>query len=107
MSHKDFHNLEEFVDGIPQNWWSEDTRDKEVILAVTVGGSCSIQTYSHRIRVHHCYSGKTMRIDSKTNSSRKNQEGSVQRSEFRQQSTSHVTVDDFQNLKIHEARNKD
>ncbi|KAK1294144.1 Type I inositol 1,4,5-trisphosphate 5-phosphatase 13 [Acorus calamus] len=24
--------MEDFVDGIPQNWWSEDTRDKEAIL---------------------------------------------------------------------------
>lgn len=107
MNHKDFHTLEEFVDGIPQNWWCEDTRDKEVIMAVNVSGSCSTQTYSHQIRVHHCYSGKTMRIDSKPNSSRKNQEGPVQRSEFRQLSTPPLTVDDFQNLKIHEARNKD
>jgi hypothetical protein len=107
VNHKDFHTLEEFVDGIPQNWWSEDTRDKEVVLAVNVGGSCSTQTFSHRVLVHHCYTGKKMRIDSKPNSARKTQEAQVQRSEFRQQSTSPVTVDDLQNLKIHEGRNKD
>ncbi|XP_062026757.1 type I inositol polyphosphate 5-phosphatase 12 isoform X2 [Rosa rugosa] len=74
VHHEEFHTLEEFVDGIPQNWWCEDTRDKEVILLVNVQGSCSAQTYTHRIRVRHCFSAKTVsRIDSKSNSSRKGQ----------------------------------
>lgn len=72
VRHEEFHTLEEFVDGIPQNWWSEDTRDKEVILAVNVQGSCSTGTTSHKISVRHCFSSKTLRLDSKlSNNSRK------------------------------------
>ena len=74
VHHEEFHTLEEFVDGIPQNWRCEDTRDKEVILQVNVQGSCSAQTYTHRIRVRHCFSAKTVpRIDIKSNSSRRGQ----------------------------------
>nr|XP_011464429.1 PREDICTED: type I inositol 1,4,5-trisphosphate 5-phosphatase 12 isoform X2 [Fragaria vesca subsp. vesca] len=74
VHHEEFHTSEEFVDGIPQNWWCEDTRDKEVILLVKVQGSCSAQTYTHRIRVRHCFSAKTVpRIDIKSNSSRRGQ----------------------------------
>ncbi|KAF5452812.1 hypothetical protein F2P56_027775 [Juglans regia] len=95
INHRDVLTLEEFVDGIPQNWWSEDTRDKEVILVVKVRGDCSTQTQSHRILVRHCYSGQTIRIDSKSNISRKNQVP-VQRPEFRQQSSTFSNVvDDF------------
>ncbi|RXI05522.1 hypothetical protein DVH24_017564 [Malus domestica] len=84
VHHEEFHTLEEFVDGIPQNWWCEDTRDKEVILMLSVQGSCSAQTYSHRVRVRHCFSAKTVRMDSKSNSSRRGQGSPVHRSEVRQ-----------------------
>lgn len=80
VHHEEFHTLEEFVDGIPQNWWCEDTRDKEVILIVNVTGSCSAQTFSHRVRVRHCFSSaKTIRIVPKSNSSRKGQASPVHR----------------------------
>ncbi|KAL5583576.1 hypothetical protein UlMin_016018 [Ulmus minor] len=72
---EDCHPMEELVDGIPQNyWWSED-RDKEVILAVIVQGSAFTQTTTHRIRVRHCYSSEAARgVDLKSNSnSRKHQ----------------------------------
>ncbi|KAL5783909.1 hypothetical protein ACOSQ2_006301 [Xanthoceras sorbifolium] len=76
VHHEEFHTLEEFVDGIPQNWWCEDTRDKEVVLAVIVQGSCSTETRRHQIRVRHCFSAKSIRIDStKTNGSKKAQAG--------------------------------
>lgn len=88
VHHEEFHTLEEFVDGIPQNWWCEDTRDKEVILIVNVQGSCSAQTHSHRVRVRHCFSAKTVRIDSKSNSSRKGQGSPVHRVEARQPNNS-------------------
>ncbi|KAJ6371664.1 hypothetical protein OIU77_002055 [Salix suchowensis] len=32
VHHEEFHSLEEHFDGIPQNWWCEDTRDKEAML---------------------------------------------------------------------------
>ncbi|THF98433.1 hypothetical protein TEA_029524 [Camellia sinensis var. sinensis] len=65
VRHEEFHTLEELVDGVPQSWWSEDTRDKEVILLVNVQGSCSAETRSHRVYVRHCFSAKTVRIDSR------------------------------------------
>ncbi|XP_011655531.1 type I inositol polyphosphate 5-phosphatase 12 isoform X2 [Cucumis sativus] len=71
VHHEESHTLEEFVDGIPQNWWSEDTRDKEVMLTVIVEGSCSTRSFSHQVRVRHCFSNKTVRADSKSNSTKK------------------------------------
>ncbi|XP_038892550.1 type I inositol polyphosphate 5-phosphatase 12 isoform X2 [Benincasa hispida] len=71
VHHEESHTLEEFVDGIPQNWWCEDTRDKEVMLTVTVQGSCSTRSFSHQVRVRHCFSNKTVRVDSKSNSTKK------------------------------------
>ncbi|XP_020230657.1 type I inositol polyphosphate 5-phosphatase 12 isoform X2 [Cajanus cajan] len=73
VRHEDLHTTEESANGIPQNWWNEDTRDKEVILVVHVQGSSSVQTYSQKIHVRHCMSAKTVRIDSKSNSARRNQ----------------------------------
>ena len=72
VRHEDVHASEELVDGIPQTWWSEDTRDKEVILVVHVQGSSSVQTSSHKIHMRHCFSGgKPVRTDSKSNSARR------------------------------------
>ncbi|KAF5742787.1 Endonuclease/exonuclease/phosphatase family protein isoform 7 [Tripterygium wilfordii] len=93
VHHEEFHTLEEFVDGIPQNWWCEDTRDKEVILAVNVQGSCSTEKSCHRVHVGHCFSAKTVRISSRSNSSRKNQGGSHHKSELRQFSSSSDKAD--------------
>lgn len=94
VHHEEFHTLEEFVDGIPQNWWCEDTRDKEVMLSLVVQGCCSNDTRKHQIRVRHCFSAKTVRIDSKSNGSRKHQGGSTNRSEPRQPSGSSDGSDD-------------
>lgn len=107
VSHKDFHTLEEYVDGIPQNWWSEDTRDKEVFLVINVCGSCSTHSYNHRVRVRHCYSGKSIRIDSKSNHSRKYHGGLIHRSDLRQLSTLTDAIDDSQHMKTpQEAKSK-
>ncbi|KAK8518201.1 hypothetical protein V6N13_027677 [Hibiscus sabdariffa] len=75
VHHEEFHTLEDLVDGIPQNWWCEDTRDKEVVLAVVIYGSCSTETKSHQIRVRHCFSAKTVRIESKPSAPKKSQGG--------------------------------
>lgn len=89
VHHEEFHTLEEFVEGIPQNWWSEDTRDKEVILTVNVQGSCSIQATSHKICVRHCFSSKTLRLDShSSSSSKRGQPASFHPSEARQPNSS-------------------
>ncbi|KAK8685256.1 hypothetical protein V6N13_041261 [Hibiscus sabdariffa] len=75
VHHEEFHTLEDLVDGIPQNWWCEDTRDKEVLLRVVICGSCSTETKSHQIRVRHCFSAKTVRIEAKSSSNKKSQGG--------------------------------
>lgn len=64
VHHEEFHTLEEFVDGIPENWWCEDTWDKEAILVVNVQGSCSTETVCHKVHVRHCFSAKNLRVDS-------------------------------------------
>ncbi|KAI3866107.1 hypothetical protein MKW92_009417 [Papaver armeniacum] len=79
VQHEEFHTLEEFVDGVPQNWWSQqdsrDSRDKEVILSLNTQGSCSTRTNRQQITVRHSFSSKTnIRIDSKgSHSSKKGQ----------------------------------
>lgn len=69
------HTLEDLVEGVPQSWWSEDTRDKEVILEVIVTGSCSTGTRTHKVHVRHCFSPKTVRIDSTKGHSPKKPQG--------------------------------
>ncbi|KFK42899.1 hypothetical protein AALP_AA1G053100 [Arabis alpina] len=73
---EDFHTLEECVDGIPQNWWCEDTRDKEAILIVNIRGSCSTTSTSHSIKVRHCYSARACLIENKPMHLTKNLGGS-------------------------------
>lgn len=62
MHHEEFQTLEEFVDGVVQNSWCEDSRDKEAILIVKVHGNYTIQTRNHQVRVHHCYSSKKNKL---------------------------------------------
>ncbi|MCL7035236.1 hypothetical protein MKW94_020963 [Papaver nudicaule] len=71
VQHEEFHTLEEFVDGVPQNWWSsqQDPRDKEVILSLNTQGSFSTRSKRQQISVRHCFSSKTnIRMDSKSSS---------------------------------------
>ncbi|KAG5226285.1 type inositol polyphosphate phosphatase [Salix suchowensis] len=98
VHHEEFHSLEEHFDGIPQNWWCEDTRDKEAMLSVNIHGSNATEIRSHQIIVRHCYSAKTVRIDSLSNNSQKGQGGSVHRSDLRQLSGSSDAVDDFRDF---------
>lgn len=89
VRHEEFHTLEEFVECIPQNWWSEDTRDKEVILVVNVQGSCSTRVNTHKICVRHCFSSKTLCLDSHlSSSSKRGQPASSHPSEVRQPNNS-------------------
>ncbi|KAK2978329.1 hypothetical protein RJ640_000159 [Escallonia rubra] len=101
VRHEEFHTLEEFVDGIPQSWWSEDTRDKQVALVVIVRGSCSTETRSHRVHVRHCFSAKTVRIDSKGNNSKKYQGSANHRSRARQVGSASDMVDEHRSLHGH------
>ncbi|KAL8487247.1 hypothetical protein ACS0TY_023792 [Phlomoides rotata] len=93
VHHEDFHTAEEFVDGFPQSWWSEDAGDKEVILVVNVRASCSTDMKTHRVHVRHRFSpsasasptpspgnqpssGNQPSLEPKRNSSRKHSGGS-------------------------------
>ncbi|KAL1559239.1 phosphoinositide 5-phosphatase [Salvia divinorum] len=66
VHHEEFHKLEDLVEGVPQSWWAEDTRDKELILMVVVRGSCSTDFKTHQVTVRHRFNGNTIRIDAKT-----------------------------------------
>ncbi|GAB4835331.1 hypothetical protein Ancab_000242 [Ancistrocladus abbreviatus] len=97
VHHDEFHTQEEYVDGAPQNSWCEDTRDREVILVVKIRGSCTIETSCHHIRVRHCFSTKTKRINSKTNASAEVQRNLLPRSNI-QQLDSFDVFDQLRNL---------
>ncbi|KAK6144925.1 hypothetical protein DH2020_021745 [Rehmannia glutinosa] len=58
IRHEKYETLEEFVDGVPQNFWCEDARDKEVILVVKLRGSCTMEAQCHRVRVRYSITGK-------------------------------------------------
>ncbi|KAL1340061.1 type II inositol polyphosphate 5-phosphatase 15-like [Arachis stenosperma] len=98
VHHEEFQTQEEYVDGIVQNSWCEDSRDKEAILFVKVHGKYTTQTRNHRVRVHHCYSSKKSPIGSQPNSSRPVQGGVLHRSDFQRLSSSYDVVDQLQKL---------
>ncbi|XP_010672504.2 type I inositol polyphosphate 5-phosphatase 12 isoform X2 [Beta vulgaris subsp. vulgaris] len=93
VRHTEFHTLGDLVEGVPQNWWSEDTRDKEVVLSVQIRSSSTMEFRTHRIRVRHCYSTRTLRVDSRTSSSRRGNNGSHFRSESQRRDNNLDTVD--------------
>ncbi|KAJ9169219.1 hypothetical protein P3X46_017431 [Hevea brasiliensis] len=96
---EDFPTLEEFVDGVPQNSWCEDTRDREAILVIKVHGTNNTNhSRNHRIRVRHCCSSQTVRIDPKSNRSRQVQGSLLHRSDYQRLSSSYDVVDHLRNL---------
>ncbi|GKV32793.1 hypothetical protein SLEP1_g41370 [Rubroshorea leprosula] len=95
---EDFNTQEEFVDGMPQSWWCEDTRDKEAILVVKVRGRYTTKTRDHHIRVRHCFSAKTKKIDPKPNDSRPIPGNLLHRADFQRLSSSYDVVDHLRNL---------
>ncbi|KAJ0018361.1 hypothetical protein Pint_11667 [Pistacia integerrima] len=98
VHHEDFQTLEEFVDGVPQNWWCEDMRDQEIILIVKVRGRYSPDTKNHHVRVCHCYSVKTKKVDDKPNESGQVQGNVLPRSDYQRLSSSFEFVDQMRNL---------
>ncbi|GAB4862009.1 hypothetical protein Ancab_037263 [Ancistrocladus abbreviatus] len=70
VRHKESHNSGDLVDRVvSKSRRSEDTSDKEVILAVNVQGSCSTDRKIHRVCVRYCHSTvNPIRVDSLTNS---------------------------------------
>ncbi|KAL2325265.1 hypothetical protein Fmac_024323 [Flemingia macrophylla] len=99
VHHEEFETLEEFVDGVVQNSWCEDSRDKEAILVVKVHGNYTVHPRNHRVRVHHCYSSKKKHtMDSQPDGSRNIQGTLLRRSDFQPFSSSYDVVDQLQKL---------
>lgn len=80
VHHEDLHTQEDLVDGIPQNWQCEDTRDKEVVILVNITGTGSTESKSHRVYVRHCFA---FRSEDRKGSSRRNQSSQLQRSDVK------------------------
>ncbi|KAK4343893.1 hypothetical protein RND71_036987 [Anisodus tanguticus] len=53
VRHEDSQSIEDSVDGIPQSWWSEDTRDREVTLMINIKASQSTEAKTHQVHVRH------------------------------------------------------
>eukprot|EP00268_Persea_americana_P047936 TRINITY_DN5024_c0_g1_i2.p1 TRINITY_DN5024_c0_g1~~TRINITY_DN5024_c0_g1_i2.p1 ORF type:complete len:1085 (+),score=190.51 TRINITY_DN5024_c0_g1_i2:138-3392(+) len=102
VQHEEFHTREEFIDGVQQNSWCEDARDKEVIMAVKISGSFSAYSKTHRVRINHCFSPKTAHSQSSANSER-TQASLLHRSDFSHLGSSSDVVDDLHKLRmVHE-----
>ncbi|KAI3470388.1 hypothetical protein Pfo_027051 [Paulownia fortunei] len=97
IRHEEYQTLEEFVDGVPQNFWCEDARDKEVMLVVKVRGSCTMEAKRHRIRVRYSITGKLTPMNRKANNSNRVQ-ANLLRSDFHRISGSYDVVDHLRNL---------
>lgn len=99
IRHEEFNKLEETVDGIPQSWWCEDTRDKEVILLINVTASRSTEAITHKVNVRHSFSPNAARTTSKS-SSRRSQGGcSHHRSALRHVGSGSELMTDHQSLR--------
>lgn len=93
VHHDEHQTLEEFLHGVPQTWWCEDTRDKEVILVVKVRGSYTTDTRHHRVCVRQSCSAKTNQNEPTGDSTRQAQGTVLRRSDFQHLSSSYDVVD--------------
>lgn len=93
VHHEEYQTLEEFVDGVPQNSWCEDTRDKEVILVVKIQGRYTTNTRRHRVCVRRCCSAKTKQTEPPEHNTRQAQGAALHRSDFQHLSSSYDVVD--------------
>ncbi|KAK9115611.1 hypothetical protein Sjap_014558 [Stephania japonica] len=96
VRHEEFHTQLEFVDGVPQNSFCEDVRDKEVILVVTIRGGCSTEIRTHRVRVRQIFTSK--RVDSKIRYSGKIPSNVLQRSDIQRLENTADVVEDLRRL---------
>lgn len=94
---EDFPTVEEFVDGVAQNSWCEDTRDEEIILVLVVHGRFSTETRSHRIRVRHCPRGGSAKKHYDDRPKTSGQLNALHRSDYHQLSNN--TLDVVEQLK--------
>lgn len=96
---EDFPTVEEYVDGVAQNSWCEDTRDEEAILVLVVHGRFSTQTKNHRIRVRHIPRGAASakkRYDDRPKTS--GQINALHRSDYQQLSNTLDVVEQLKEL---------
>ncbi|KAM7272817.1 hypothetical protein ACFE04_027481 [Oxalis oulophora] len=99
VHHEDFNTQEEFIDGVPQNWWCEYTRDKEVILIFKIRGSYSTDFRNHRVRVRHCCSGNpTHGGNSASSGPKQSQPNLLHRADYERLSGSHDVFDHLKDL---------
>ncbi|XP_019195793.1 PREDICTED: type I inositol polyphosphate 5-phosphatase 12-like [Ipomoea nil] len=99
VRHDEYHTSEEFVDGIPQSWWSEDTRDKEVILLINVEGSRSMESRTHELHVRHCFTPSAISNELRSSSTKRTTSGH-HRPSLRHVSSANSVVDDHRNLRV-------
>ncbi|KAJ6718177.1 TYPE I INOSITOL POLYPHOSPHATE 5-PHOSPHATASE 12 [Salix purpurea] len=96
---EDFPTLEVYVDGVPQNSWCEDTRDKEAMLVVKVRATCNTnETKNHRIRVRHCCSSRTAQLETRPNGSGQIQGNLLRRADYQHLNSSYEVVNHLRNL---------
>lgn len=100
VRHDEYHTSEEFVDGIPQSWWSEDTRDKEVILLINVEGSRSMESRTHQLHVRHCFTPGAPISNELRSSSTKRTGSSHHRASLKHVGSANNMVDDQRNLRV-------
>ncbi|KAK6144942.1 hypothetical protein DH2020_021762 [Rehmannia glutinosa] len=98
IRHEKYETLEEFVDGVPQNFWCEDARDKEVILVVKLRGSCTMEAQCHRVRVRYSITGKLTPMNRRADNSDQVHANLLRRSDFHRISASYDVVDHLRNL---------
>ncbi|KAK4349348.1 hypothetical protein RND71_032103 [Anisodus tanguticus] len=100
IRHEEFNKLEETVDGIPQSWWCEDTRDKEVILLINITASRSTEARTHKVHVRHSFSANAVHTTSKSGSRRSQGGGSSHhRYALRQAGSGSEMMTDHQSLR--------
>ncbi|XP_075486048.1 type II inositol polyphosphate 5-phosphatase 15-like [Primulina tabacum] len=98
IRHEEYQTLEEFVDGVSRSCWCEDARDKEVMLLVKMGGSCTTEIKRHRVRLRYSITGKITHINSTSDNSNPFQSNLLHRSDFQKLSGSCDIVDHLRNL---------
>ncbi|KAL8517865.1 hypothetical protein ACS0TY_009249 [Phlomoides rotata] len=96
----EYQTYEEFVDGVPHNFWCEDARDKEVFLVLRVRGSCTTEAKTQRIRVRYSITGKRTPMNNhKANNPNPGVHPNLlHRSDFHRLSSSCDMVDHLRNL---------
>ncbi|KAJ6815687.1 type II inositol polyphosphate 5-phosphatase 15-like [Iris pallida] len=95
VQYEEYYTQEEYLDGIPSNWWCEDTRDKEVVLLVNVTGSYTTERRFHRIHIRRCYSSDSSSKDTKGTAAKRPPSNHLHRSSFTDFNSNSTDVNDL------------